>query len=217
MRQIVIALFALFALSVFATNPAGADSIYTKKVFKLNKPESEAQTEISADKKETAYKKRITYLYPNQIVRKRIHFKPWANPTKRQTLKIMRIEEGIWGGPSQYNRIYCESKFKSDWVVGQYSGLLMISADWWDYVWPKTPKRIVYKTEHQLRLPVYRITLWSNGKRYKKVVNQRNVKLLRIHIGRLPKRTNATHGWAAVRVGQRAITGGPPASWECSL
>lgn len=223
-KLIMLGCIFIFIVMLFFTSAASANN-YQKKVWKPAKPESKQITEESKNieskkqnpQAEKKYRKRVTWLFPKRNIRKRVRFRPWDNPTKKQSLKIMEIEQNIWGGPSLYNRIYCESKFKPKWVVGRYSGLLMIDSSWWEYVWPKTPKRIVYKTTSRKKLPIYKITLWSDGKRVKKIIDRKAVSIKRINIGHLPKRASTTHGWAAIRVGQRAVSGGPPATWSCSL
>jgi hypothetical protein len=155
--------------------------------------------------------------YPPKVIRKTVRFKPNSSPNSSQVRKIAASEQKIWGGPSLLNRINCESGFNYAATNGQYSGLLQIGS-WWSYAWPQTPRKVVLSSSRTIKKPIIRHFKWSTGKLTSKTLKKRNVKLIIKRVGRLPANASPFHGYASIRVGQRAVSGrGPTTSWSCSL
>lgn len=151
------------------------------------------------------------------MIRKKVRFTPNATPSPKQVIRIAKLEQERWGGPSIVGRMWCESSLIYNNGNGTYHGLLGIGP-WWSYVWPKTPKRVVVKTERVKRKPIIRYAKWSGGNIIKKIIRKRKVTIKVKRIGRLPRNASVFHGWGQIRVGQRAVSGdGPNASWECGL
>jgi hypothetical protein len=122
-------------------------------------------------------------------------FKPDAHPGPRKAKAILAHEVRIWGRPSAYNRIDCESSWRWWEQNGQYLGFGQIGP-WWGYAWPLTPRKVRFV-------------------RHKKT-KEGDVKL--VYHGTLPRDATQFHGWANIRVTQRAASGdGPSTAWSCSL
>lgn len=154
---------------------------------------------------------------PRKVVRKVRRFTPDAHPSPKRVREIIAIEQRIWGGPSIARRVDCESDFRWNATNGQYRGLLQIGS-WWATAWPQTPRKVVLRKVKFRRKPVIRITRYSDGRVERKVVGKMRQKVVRLRKGKLPADASPYHGWAAIRVGQRAASGaGPSTMWECSL
>jgi hypothetical protein len=146
------------------------------------------------------------------------HFHPTAKPSPRQVKKIARVERQRWGGPSILGRIWCESGYRWSARNGPYRGLLQIGP-WWSYVYPaRTPRKVKIVRHNRRRVPVHRVTVWDSGRRTRERIGVVRQRVTSIRRGKLPKGASPYHGWAAIRVGQRAVSGdGPSAAWECGL
>lgn len=144
-------------------------------------------------------------------------WRPWPRPTYQQVVTIAAAEQRRWGGPSLMNRILCESGGSWSATNGQYLGLLQFGPIWWS-MWPGTPRGVKLKTRKVWDAPVRRWVRWSGGRWTSKVIGRvRQTKSI-IRSGRLPRNPDQTHGWAAIRVGQRAVSGdGPTTGWACGL
>lgn len=154
---------------------------------------------------------------PKRHVKRVRHFHPDAHPSPSEVYKIERLEQERWGGPSIRNRVYCESRNLWNATNGQYHGLLQIGS-WWSYAWSQTPRDVRIKRVVTRRMPVYKVKVYDTGKRTKTRIRSRRQRVSRIKKGHLPSGADAYHGWAAIRVGQRAVSGdGPSTSWSCGL
>lgn len=145
------------------------------------------------------------------------HWRPWATPTTRQVMIILREEQDRWGGPWLGNRVACESGYSWSATNGQYAGLLQFGSIW-SSMWPGTPRGVKYVSTEKKRKPIVRHTLLTSGEwTHRKIGSVRQKKTV-IRKGRLPRNPDAYHGWAAIRVGQRAVSGdGLTTSWACGL
>lgn len=154
---------------------------------------------------------------PKRHVRRVHHFQPESTPTATQVHKIEDLEQARWGGPTLRNRVWCESGDRWYAANGQYHGLLQIGT-WWSYVWPKTPRGVRLTSHDKRPAAVYRVKVYDTGKRVHKRVGSRSQRVTRVKKGKIAANASAYNGWAAIRVGQRAVSGdGPSASWECPL
>lgn len=156
---------------------------------------------------------------PPKQVKKTIKFTPWAKPTVSQVFKIMAWEQERWGGPSLVNRIRCESTFRWYESYGQYMGLLQYGPPAWAAAWPHTPRKVVLVNKVVKKKPIVRFRKWSHLNNWiRKETNHIKQKVWIVKKGRLPKNATPYHGWAAIRAGQRAVSGhGPNTSWACGL
>jgi hypothetical protein len=155
---------------------------------------------------------------PPKNVKKRVKFTPTGTPSPSEVYEIAAHEQAKWGGPTLINRIRCESTF--NWAAGngQYRGLLQFGPIW-DSMWPGTPRGVTIKDKKIVKKKIVRYRKWSHlnkwVKKPRKTINQ---KVFIIKKGKLPKYPDPYHGWAAIRVGQRAVSGhGPTTGWECGL
>ena len=155
---------------------------------------------------------------PPKNVKKKIKFVPTATPSTSEVYKIAALEQKRWGGPSLINRIYCESTLNWSVTNGQYRGLLQFGPIW-DSMWPGTPRKVIIKSNKTIEKKVYRYRKWSHiDKWIKKPSGSIRQKVNIVRVGKLPKYPDPYHGWAAIRVGQRAVSGdGPTTSWACGL
>lgn len=155
---------------------------------------------------------------PPKNVKKRVKFVPTGTPSVSQVYKIADLEQKRWGGPSLINRIHCESTLNWSVSNGQYRGLLQFGPIW-DSMWPGTPRKVVIKVKKTIKKPIVRHRKWSHIDRwFKKPVKYVNQNRYITKVGKLPKYPDPYHGWAAIRVGQRAVSGdGPTTSWACGL
>ncbi len=162
----------------------------------------------------------ITYITPPDHKRVERHFTPPDNPSYSEIIAFAHSEQKRWGGPSIIGRIACESSFNPKVVnSGGYAGLLQVGSIW-GYLWGGTPRDVKLVTHKTVRLPVQKVTAdpVTGGIVYEDVDTKRvDVKLVRT--GKLPKNAGPTHGFAAIRVGQRAVSprGYPTTGWACGL
>ena len=155
---------------------------------------------------------------PPKNVKKKVKFVPTGEPSVSEVYAIAAHEQAKWGGSTLVNRIRCESNF--NWAAGngQYQGLLQFGPVW-NSMWPGTPRKVVVKNKKIVKKKIVRYRKWSHIKGWIKKP-RRTVKQT-VHItkvGKLPSYPSPYHGWAAIRVGQRAVSGhGPTTGWECGL
>lgn len=156
--------------------------------------------------------------YPKRVKNVRIkHWKPWATPSYAQVQIILREEQQRWGGPRIDNRVACESGYSWSATNGQYAGLLQFGSIWYS-MWPGTPRHVHFVDKRTAKVPIVRHRVWSNGKKTKRTIGKRKQRRKIVRDGNLPRNANAFHGWAAIRVGQRAVSGdGPTTSWSCGI
>jgi hypothetical protein len=156
---------------------------------------------------------------PPKRVENVVKFTPEPHPSwPTEVRKIARLERERWGGPSIVGRIWCESDGKW-WVVngGGYAGLLQIGGIW-GYLWSGAPRGVRIVKKRQVRKPIIEFTEWSNGVTTREQIGSVKQKRVRIRKGKLPAGASPLHGWAAIRVGQRAVSGdGPSTGWSCGL
>lgn len=144
-------------------------------------------------------------------------WKPWSQPSIAQVEIILREEQRRWGGPWLGNRVACESGYSWSATNGQYAGLLQFGPIWHS-MWPGTPRGVKYVDTYKVKVPIVRHTTWTNGRKTKATIGKVKQKRTVIRKGRLPRYPDAFHGWAAIRVGQRAVSGdGPTTGWACGL
>ncbi|MBA2240045.1 MAG: hypothetical protein H0W09_02185 [Solirubrobacterales bacterium] len=154
---------------------------------------------------------------PPKRDRVRRRFIPEAQPSPHQALRISRLERERWGGPSIDDRMRCESRLLWNATNGSFRGLLQIGS-WWEYAYPKTPRGVTVRRTKHRRAPVIRVRRWSDGRVDRDRIGSRRQRLDVILEGKLPRNASPYHGWAAIRVGQRAVSGdGPSTYWECGL
>lgn len=144
-------------------------------------------------------------------------WRPWATPSYAQVHKILRAEQQRWGGPHLGNRVACESGYSWSATNGQYSGLLQFGSIWYS-MWSGTPRKVKFVERKTVKAPIVRHRTWSNGNKTKRVIGKVKQRRKIIRKGKLPKNPSAFHGWAAIRVGQRAVSGhGLTTSWACGV
>lgn len=150
-----------------------------------------------------------------RVRHKRYH--PPKAPSYRQVVWMANLEQRRWGGPSLLNRIQCESG--GYWAAsnGQYQGLLQFGPIWWS-MWPGTPRGVRFTTRERRTYPVLRIQVWSDGKRVRQQIGKRRQLLITKYKGKLARNSTPLDAHAAIRVGQRAVSGdGPTTGWSCGL
>lgn len=190
--------------------------IVTTAFANSTKPEvQKAEQPVVISKKESAAPK-------YRVIRVK-NWKPWAHPSPFQVKQIANWEQKKWGGPSLLRRINCESTF--NWAAdnGTYEGVLQFGPVW-NSMWPGTPRKVRMVEIRHPRLKVVEITVFSDGSTKRKVVRRFRATRKVVKTGKLPEYKNLKypggpkHAWAAIRVGQRAVSGdGPSTSWECGL
>lgn len=145
---------------------------------------------------------------PKKITIRR-HFKPDATAAGSRLAWIAHEEQKRWGGPSLVGRMSCESGMNSRATNGTYDGALQFGPIWGS-MWSGTPRGVTVRRHRTVKRKV----LDAAGARVGTVRQHQTV----IEHGRLPRNPSAFHAWAAVRVGQRAVSGhGPTTGWSCSL
>jgi hypothetical protein len=142
---------------------------------------------------------------------------PWATPSVAQVHIILDAEQEKWGGPHLGNRVACESGYSWAASNGQYAGLLQFGSIWGS-MWAGTPRKVTLKMKQHPKRAVQRWTQWSDGKWTPRTIRKVRVTRVKVLKGKLPRYPDAYHAWAAIRVGQRAVSGhGPTTSWACGL
>jgi len=177
-----------------------------------------SSTSESEAKSKKAYVVKEKWHKPPKNVKKNVKFVPTGTPSVSEVYEIAASEQAKWGGPTLINRIRCESTFNWSAGNGQYQGLLQFGPIW-DSMWPGTPRKVVLKNTKTVNKKIVRYRKWSHLrgwiKKPRKTVKQK------VHItkaGKLPSYPSPYHGYAAIRVGQRAVSGhGPTTGWECGL
>ena len=110
-------------------------------------------------------------------------------------------------------RIRCESEFRWSATNGSFRGLLQIGP-WWKHAYPRTPRRVVLRRHFDRLRPVKRIRVYNTGARERDIVRKRRQHVRLTGLGAATC-ANPYHGWAAIRVGQRAVSrDGPNTYWE---
>ena len=155
---------------------------------------------------------------PPKRVKRKARFTPTARPSTSEVYEIAAHEQSRWGGPTLINRIRCESSFNWAATNGQYRGLLQFGPIW-DVMWPGTPRMVVVKDTKTVKKKIVRYRKWSHMESWvRKPMWTVNQKVFIVKVGKLPKYSSPYHGWAAIRVGQRAVSGdGPTTGWACGL
>jgi hypothetical protein len=210
----ILAILLLAALAPLAQAKTMEPIGDTEAASTEPEPEPEEPSVKPPPKRELirAYNKR-----PKKRIKVTKKFKPSAKPSPQEVKKIIGLEQKRWGGTAITRRVACESEFRWNATNGQYRGLLQIGP-WWDYAYNKTPRLVKLKKTKKIRKPVRRIRIYSDGYKSKRFVKMTSVKKRIIRKGKLPKKADPYHGWAAVRVGQRAVSGdGPSTAWSCRL
>jgi len=178
--------------------------------------ESNEPPSIGTSKPERPHVVRVRIKRPKPI-RKVRRFKPWATPSPEKVKQIIIWEQQRWGGPSLMGRVWCESKYLWHASNGQYRGVLQFGPIW-SSMWPGTPRDVKIVKKTTVKRHKIRITRYSDGTRKRKKLRKVKVPKTVILKGKLPKNPSPFHAWAAIRVGQRAVSGhGPTTSWECNL
>lgn len=145
------------------------------------------------------------------------NWRPYPRPTPRQVVAIARAEQRKWGGPNIVGLLHCESTLNWAATNGQYQGLAQFGPIWHS-MWPGTPRKVRFVEKRQKVKPVLKHTQWSDGRWTQKRVGKVRQRQTVIRIGRLPRNATPFHGYAAIRVTQRAFAGvGPTTSWACSV
>lgn len=180
-------------------------------------PSAFAQEPVSKDPiKPTVEHQWVKKPHNERVVR---HFIPWAHPTVAQVKNvIIPYEAHRWGGGPIYDRVACESGFHWDATNGTYNGLVQTSGDfWWGAgAWPSSPRDVTLHNSKRVVRGVYLIRLWSDGHKSFQRIRNAYVKRTVIRKGMIPRTANEWHGWAAIRVGQRAVgNDGPTTYWAC--
>jgi hypothetical protein len=158
---------------------------------------------------------------PPKRVENRSRFRPDGSPeTVAEAKRISRYERQRWGGPSINGRIGCESGWRH-WIVNSIGagGYLQFLKGTWNAMWPGTPRNVRLVSKRTVKKPIYKFTTYSDGSTIREKIGKIRQKRVRIREGRLPAGASRLHGWAAIRVGQRAVPGGPgpTTSWVCGL
>lgn len=144
-------------------------------------------------------------------------WKPYAHPTSQQVVAIAASEQRLWGGPSIVGLLSCESGLSWSATNGQYQGLAQYGSIW-SSMWPGTPRKVRFTDSRTKVRPIQRHTLWSDGHWTHKRIGKVRQKQKVTRIGRLPRNATPFHGYAAIRVTQRAFAGvGPTTSWSCGI
>lgn len=150
-------------------------------------------------------------------IRKVKRFKPWAHPSPEKVRQIITWEQQRWGGPSLMSRVWCESKYLWHATNGQYRGVLQFGPIW-ETMWAGTPRDVKIVKRTEVKRAKFRIRIYSDGTRKRKRIGKVWVRKTVIKKGMLPKHPSPYHAWAAIRVGQRAVSGhGMTTSWSCGL
>ena len=132
-------------------------------------------------------------------------------------MEIANREQAIWGGPSIIGRMQCESGLNYAATNGTYDGLLQFGPIWWS-MYPGTPRDVTLKASSERTRPIRRITWWSDGRKQRTVIRRISQDVITVKKGTLPADAGPFHGYAAIRVGQRAVSGdGPTTGWACGL
>lgn len=142
---------------------------------------------------------------------------PWSEPTPSQVIAIAASEQKRWGGPSIVGLLSCESGLSWSATNGQYSGLAQYGSIWGS-MWPGTPRGVRFVENRTKVRSIERHTLWSDGRWTHKRIGKVKQRQKITRVGRLPRNATPFHGYAAIRVTQRAFAGvGPTTSWACGL
>ncbi len=175
-------------------------------------PEQQPPQKVIISKKINSPAKKRTF---------RWKFTPPAHPSPAGVKKIIAREHALWGGPSIYNRVSCETGGIFNWNAlnpnGIYKGVLQFGPIWWS-MWPGTPRKVRIIITRKKRLKEVHTLIFSDGSKTKQVTKRFWGIRKYIRTGYLPKNANQYHAYAAIRVGQRAVSGhGPTTGWECGL
>ena len=150
-------------------------------------------------------------------IRKVKRFEPWASPSPAKVKKIIELELKRWGGPSIMRRVGCESTYRWNATNGRYRGLLQFGPIW-RAMWAGTPRGVKIVRKTKVKRAKFRIRIYSDGTRTRKRIGKVKVRKRVILKGKLPRNPSPYHAWAAIRVGQRAVSGhGMSTYWECGL
>lgn len=154
---------------------------------------------------------------------KRVPARNLEHPGPARVRRIAELEQEVWGGPSIVGRIDCETGGKFTWSSynssSGASGVLQFLAGTWAAMWPGTPQDVRWVLhERRRRAPIVLWQLWADGSKTHEVVGHRRQRVRVILRATLPENPGPDHVTAAIRVGQRAVSGdGPSTSWECEL
>ena len=154
---------------------------------------------------------------PKRVTERVKDWTPWSEPTPAQVIAIAAAEQKRWGGPSIVGLLSCESGLSWSATNGQYQGLAQFGPIWHS-MWPGTPRGVKFVESRVKVKPVMRHTLWSNDRWTHKRIGKVKQRQKIIRSGRLPRNATPFHGYAAIRVTQRAFAGvGPTTSWACGI
>lgn len=149
-------------------------------------------------------------------------FTPPSSPSSSYvTNVIIPYEARRYGGGPLYDRIGCESGYQYNATNGTYNGLIQTSPAFFGPAWSDVIQDkdlgVKLKSKKNVTRGVYKVRLWSTGKKTYNRIAVQHIPRIVIKKGQLPKNASEWHAWAAVRVGQRAISGhGPTTYWACT-
>jgi hypothetical protein len=154
---------------------------------------------------------------PKRVTERVKDWSPWSEPSPAQVIAIAASEQKRWGGPSIVGLLTCESTLNWAATNGQYQGLAQFGPIWHS-MWPGTPRGVKFVESRVKVKPVMRHTLWSNDRWTHRRIGKVKQRQKIIRSGRLPRNATPFHGYAAIRVTQRAFAGvGPTTSWACGV
>ncbi len=149
-------------------------------------------------------------------------FVPTGSPSSSYVQNvIIPYEAERYGTSPIYDRVECESTYNHAATNGTYNGLIQTNYAYWGPAWGDVLAEgdlgVTFKTKKRVARGVYRVRLWDNGKKTFNRIAIQHVRRVIVQKGRLPKDATEWHGWAAIRVGTRAVAGvGPTTYWACT-
>ena len=154
-----------------------------------------------------------------KVVRKR--FRPWAKPSPRQVLRIIRIESRRWGiDPAGLSRrVACESHYEWSANGGAYYGLLQFApSTFYRGVGSLRTRRVAFKRVGYRKVRGRTVTRYSDGRVVRERHRPKRQRVVTIVHGRLPRNPDILHAWTQIRIGAQAIRGISAVSssdWGC--
>lgn len=164
----------------------------------------------------------VKHPHPERVFK---HFTPTSTPSPDYVKNvIIPYEAARYNTSPITDRVECESSFDYGASNGTYGGLIQTDGAFWygsSDAWPAVVNDhdlgVVMKRKKRVARNVYKVRLWSNGKKQFKRVAIQHVPRTIIQKGKLPETADWFHGWAAIRVGERAVAGvGPTTWWACT-
>lgn len=161
----------------------------------------------------------VKHPHPERVVKS---FTPPSTPSPSYvTNVIIPYEATRYGGGPLYDRIGCESNYQYNATNGTYNGLIQTSPAFFNPAWEDAihdkDLGVKLKSKKRVTRDVFKVSLWNTGKKTYRRIAVQHVPRIVIKKGQLPKNASEWDGWAAVRVGQRAVAGvGPTTYWACT-